>query len=42
MPSTQWVTIQCPPPPVTDSAPDEEEEFIPLDNDPVMLMYNLW
>lgn len=40
MPRTQLVTIQSPHPP-TEQAPREEEEIIPLDDDPVMDMYEL-
>lgn len=41
MPSTQQVIIQSPTPPVADSAPGEEGEFVSLDENLVMDTYNL-
>lgn len=41
MPSAPQVTVQSPPPPAVELSPSEEGDIIPLDDDPVMYVYNL-
>lgn len=40
-PSPQYVTIQTPPSPIANSAPGQEGEFVPLDDDTIMVKYNM-
>lgn len=41
MSNAPQVIIQSPPPPVTELAPSEEGDIVPLDNDLVMEVYNM-